>query len=150
MRDVIGVARQPIERVIRMKHLSALCLFISCFAIVVAHAEDEDGNFLLRECKETQSDTYQGCEPAIRSMHCLGYIDGLVDMNDIYKSNILKSSSQALICLPKEKRVTVGDLARVVVKYLEDNPGQLHESAAALATVALGKAFPCKAKAASP
>ena len=133
-----------------MKHLSALCLFISCFAIVVADAEDEDGNFLLRECKETQNDTYQGCEPAISSMHCLGYIDGLVDMNDIYKSNVLKGSSPALICLPKDKRVTVGDLARIVVKYLEDNPTQLHESAAALATVALGKAFPCKAKSASP
>ncbi len=133
-----------------MKHLSTLCVFMSCFAVLVAHAEDEDGNFLLRECKETLAGTYQGCEPAISSMHCLGYIDGLVDMNDIFKSNVLKSSSQALICLPKEKRVTVGELARIVVKYLEDNPTQLHESAAALATVALGKAFPCKGKAASP
>ena len=129
-----------------MKHLlQTLSAFAVCCAVsVAAHAQEEDGNFLLRECKETLNDTYQGCEPAVSSMHCLGYIDGLVDMNDIYKSNILKSSSQALICLPKEKRVTVGELARIVVKYLEDNPGQLHESAAALATVALGKAFPCK------
>jgi hypothetical protein len=117
---------------------------------VIAHAEDEDGSFLLRECKETLSGTYQGCEPAISSMHCLGYLDGLVDMNDIFKSNVLKNPSQGLICLPKDKRVTVGELAKIVVKYLEDNPTQLHESAGALATVALGKAFPCKGKSASP
>ena len=133
-----------------MKQWPGLCIFLCCFAVVTAHAEDEDGNFLLRECKETLSSTYQGCEPAISSMHCLGYLDGLVDMNDIFKSNVLKSPSQALICLPKDKQVTVGELARIVVKYLEDNPKQLHESAAALATVALGKAFPCKGKSPSP
>ena len=133
-----------------MKRSLALCVFTSCLAVLVAHADDEDGNFLLRECKETLTTTYQSCEPAISSMHCLGYIDGLVDMNDIFKSSVLKSSSQALICLPKDKKVTVGDMARIVVKYLEDNPKQLHESAASLATVALGKAFPCKGSSTSP
>jgi hypothetical protein len=71
-------------------------------------------------------------------------------MNDIYKSTVLKGSSQGLICLPKEKPQTVGQLARIVVKYLEDNPKQLHEPAASLATVALSKAFPCKGGSTSP
>ncbi len=133
-----------------MKPLLTLSVFLACFPVLVANAEDDDGNFLLRECKETLNATYQQCEPAVSSMHCLGYIDGLVAMNDIYKSTVLKGSSQALICLPKEKKLTVGELSRIVVKYLEDNPKQLQESAASLATVALSKAFPCKGSSTSP
>jgi hypothetical protein len=135
-----------------MKHrfhtLSVLAL--SCAVSVAAHAEEEDGNFLLRECKETLTATYQECSAAVRGMHCLGFIDGLVDMNNIYKATILNGSSQGLICLPEDKRLTTGQLARVVVEYLEHNPGQLHESAPSLATVALGKAFPCKGESPSP
>jgi hypothetical protein len=71
-------------------------------------------------------------------------------MNDIYKATVLKGSPRGLICLPKDKRLTTGELARVVVEYLERNKGQLHESAPTLATVALGKAFPCKTGSPSP
>jgi Ssp1 endopeptidase immunity protein Rap1a len=83
----------------------------------------EDGNFLLRECKETLTATYQACSAAGSGMHCLGFIDGLVDMNNIYKATVLKGSSRGLICLPKDKHLTTGQLARVVVEYLEHNPG---------------------------
>jgi hypothetical protein len=147
---VIVVAASEVERENRMKRLLTLSVFLACFPVLLAHAEDEDGNLLLRECKETLNETYKECEPAINSMHCLGYIDGLVAMNDIYKSTVLKGSSQGLICLPKEKPQTVGQLARIVVKYLEDNPKQLHEPAASLATVALSKSFPCKGGSTSP
>jgi hypothetical protein len=135
-----------------MKHLlHTLGVFTLCCAVsVAAHAEEQDGNFLLRECKETLSATYSECSAAISGMHCLGFIDGLVDMNNIYKATVLKNSSRGLICLPKDQRLTTGQLARVVVEYLEHNPGQLHDPAPTLATLALGKAFPCKAESPSP
>ena len=125
--------------------LHTISAFALCCAVsVAAHAEEEDGTFLLRECKEALAATYQECSAAVSGMHCLGFIDGLVDMNDIYKAAVLKGSSRGLICLPKDKHLTTGQLARVIVEYLEHNSGQLHESASTLATVALGKAFPCE------
>jgi Rap1a immunity proteins len=135
-----------------MKHLRhTLGAFALCCAVsLAAHAEGQDGNFLLRECKETLTATYQECSAAVSGMHCLGFIDGLVDMNNIYKATVLKSPSRGLICLPKDKHLTTGQLARVVVEYLERNPGQLQQPAPTLATVALGKAFPCKSEPPSP
>ena len=62
--------------------------------------------FLLRECKATLTATYQECSVAVSGMHCLGFIDGLVDMNDIYKATVLKGSSRGLFCLPKDKHLT--------------------------------------------
>jgi Rap1a immunity proteins len=135
-----------------MTHLlHTLSAFALCCAVsVAAYAEEEDGNFLLRECKQTLNATNEECSAAVSGMHCLGFIDGLVDMNNIYKTTVLKDSSRGLICLPKDKPLTTGQLARTIVDYLEHNPGQLHESAPTLATIALGKAFPCKGKPPSP
>jgi hypothetical protein len=135
-----------------MKHLlHTLSAFALCCTVsVAAHAEGEDGNFLLRECKETLTATHQECSAAVSAMHCLGFIDGLVDMNNIYTATVLKGSSRGLICLPRDKHLTTGQLARIVVEYLEHNPGQLHEPAPTLATVALAKAFPCKGESPSP
>jgi len=134
------------NRLVHMLAAVALCGAVS----VAAQAEEEDGNFLLRECKQALTAADQECSAAISGMHCLGLIDGLVDMDNIYKATVLKSPSRGLICLPKDKHMTTGDLARVVVEYLEHNPGQLHESAPTLATLALGKAFPCKSATPTP
>src|SRR5262249_37909420 len=115
------IERSEREKGTTMKHLLhtfnafALC----CVVSVAAHAEEEDGNFLLRECKETLTATYQECSAAVSGMHCLGFIDGLVDMNNIYKATVLKGTSPALICLPQDKHLTTGQLVRVVVEYLE-------------------------------
>lgn len=135
-----------------MKHLlHTLSAFALCSAVsMAAYANEEDGNFLLRECKETLIATHQECSAAVSAMHCLGFIDGLVDMDNIYKATVLKGSSRGLICLPKDKHLTTGQLAQVVVEYLEHNPGQLHEPAPALATLALSKAFPCEGGSPSP
>lgn len=46
------------------------------------------------------------------------------------------------ICPPAT--VTTGQLLRVVVKHLEENPKDLHEPGALLAGRALRKSFPCK------
>ena len=70
-----------------MKHLPhTLGAFALCCAVsVAAHAEEEDGNFLLRECKETLTTTYQERSAAVSGMHCLGFTDGLVDTNNSTK-----------------------------------------------------------------
>lgn len=46
-------------------------------------------------------------------------------------------------CVPANK-ITGGQVARVIVKYLKDHPERLHENETFLAIQALQAAFPCK------
>jgi len=77
---------------------------------------------------------------AYKGGFCHGIIRGVWDMHDIYAEGL---KSQKFFCVPKE--VTLGQLARVVVKFLKDNPAILHENRTALIIMALKNAYPCRA-----
>ena len=42
------------------------------------------------------------------------------------------------------KEVITGQIKKIVVKYLNDNPENLHNTASSLVQVALFEAFPCE------
>ena len=46
------------------------------------------------------------------------------------------------VCIPDS--VTAGQVGRVVVKYLENNPGKLHQDFTILSLIALRTEWPCK------
>jgi hypothetical protein len=69
---------------------------------------------------------------------CAGYIAGV---NDNQASQV--ASGQApTFCLPAG--VQIDQLAKVVRKYLEDNPAKLHLPGGILVKSALDQAFPCR------
>ena len=88
-----------------------------------------DGNKLIEDC----------INPAIEDQAtCSGYISGVSDATDIWEG---ERNFSAGICQPKG--VSVGQIKRVVVKYLEAKPERLHSAASSLVINALKAAFPC-------
>jgi hypothetical protein len=66
---------------------------------------------------------------------CLGYVIGVSDSLDYQ------------VCAPGGPGgVTQGQFRDIVVKYLSDNPSQLHLHADILVLTALRQAFPCQKK----
>ena len=119
--------------------LFALCLVV----LLSTSASAKDGYELLQRCEDALIDDKQGLFSMDSSRvflagYCLGVMQGITRSNVIYQK--LK---QSLFCLPNE-RITNGQAARVVVKYLREHPEELHEDDTILAVIAFMEAFPCK------
>ena len=71
---------------------------------------------------------------------CSGFLYGFTDANNAYVG--LERTDQPLFCVPAG--TAVGEYSRVVVKYLESHPEDLHKNAGPLALRALQGAFPCE------
>ena len=76
---------------------------------------------------------------AVNVGRCLGFISGVVDLNTM-DEDILKKASHAW-CVPAG--VTETQLAKVVVKYGNDHPEELHFPGVMIVASALVVAFPC-------
>ena len=66
---------------------------------------------------------------------CIGYVQGFREALAVAKL------VGVLPCVPG--KATNGQLARVIVKHLEENPQNLHHAKSAGAYAALIKAYPC-------
>lgn len=89
-----------------------------------------NGGRLLKECKS---------DSALAINVCLGYIVGMADYEDQLQDwSIL---DEPIFCTPDG--VTVGQLKKVVIKYLDERPERLHLTASSLTANALRTAFPC-------
>lgn len=109
-----------------------------------AHAAN-DGNSLLKQCSTfSRIDSSEAGNPTgtelMSAGFCLGLMQGIRHTNRAYGV-----VSKTLFCEP-EHGVTNGQAARVVTKYLQEHPEQLHESDSGLAMFALMEAFPCNNK----
>jgi hypothetical protein len=109
-------------------------LLLACAAV----SSDEDytsGNWLLGSCtitvkgmddKNHSQDVYE----SYRDGWCRGIVAGVSD-------------ASPKVC--PDANVIHGQAVRVVLKYLQDHPEELHVNGSALAEKALARAFPCKA-----
>ena len=109
------------------------------------NAQDRDGNKLLLDCgaavtifdgggKSLDTDKF------IDASRCIGLMQGMFGMNDFYGL----TGATLVFCRPNNS--TAGQAARIVVKYLQDHPEQLHQDEFGLAVAALQAAFPCTNK----
>ncbi|MFV3283168.1 Rap1a/Tai family immunity protein [Pseudomonas sp. NY15356] len=103
----------------------------SCTVSAAGH----DGNELLRNCKEFIKD---GSFDALLAGECTGLIRGVASTVYFYSGD-LKNDEK--FCMPDD--VTNGQVARIVIKYLEDNPKILNRPDMALVWEALIDAYPC-------
>jgi hypothetical protein len=94
------------------------------------------GNFVLPHCrsavvsKKTGSTYVEGI--------CIGAIDAVVALGGVHPG----PSPRGAICAPDN--ATREQAVRVVVRYMETNPGQLQMSFVTLAFAALSQAWACK------
>ncbi len=113
-------------------------------------ADTDTGNYLLRACKEMlREGPPDSAEEMLQSIaagsHCAGYLMGMADMNSLYQGSLTSvlGPDRGLFCMPTSG-IETDQTMRIVVKYLEANPEELHFSKRLLVVKALSKAFPCK------
>jgi hypothetical protein len=99
-----------------------------------------DGNELLGQCQQyikaaDKEKNYDQYDTAL----CSGYIQGVVSTTYFFDESLKKEDK---FCIPDN--VTNGQLVRIVVKYLKDNPKLLNEPRVSLVWIALMDAYPCK------
>jgi hypothetical protein len=73
-----------------------------------------------------------------REMECLTYLQGFDAAHDVA---IMGGGATPLYCQPKG--VTLGQMQKVVIRYLDQHPDQLHFAFAFLVVRALRESFPC-------
>jgi hypothetical protein len=125
-----------------MKVFSGLLLVVVAVFSLPSWSIANDGNNLLADCEAliTMIDASGQSFPTDKvagASRCGGLMEGILQMNDTYG---LKGATM-FFCRPTNS--TAAQAARIVVKYLQDHPEQLHEDEFTLALEALGAAFPC-------
>lgn len=99
-----------------------------------------DGNELLGQCQQylklaDSEPNYDRIDVGI----CAGLVEGVNSMVYFY-SDLLKKDDK--YCMPGN--VTNGQMVRILVKYLKDNPKLLNKSNTVLMWSAFKDAYPCK------
>jgi hypothetical protein len=77
-----------------------------------------------------------------KSGTCMGFIAGVLDRDTIATTDETGHPAGRNFCVPAEASTT--QLAKVVVKYGDDHPQQLHLPAVVIVLLAMKDAFPCK------
>ena len=116
------------------------------FAAIPKPALALDGNQLLAQCTnllsvvDQTSKSEKPGESAFQSGSCTGIALGVTHTILVY--NLAAEPSKPLACLPSTG-IQTGQAVRIIVKYMQEHPEDLHQDAVAIAVVALGQAFPC-------
>jgi Rap1a immunity proteins len=73
---------------------------------------------------------------------CMGFIQAIIDSDTIAHTDENGHPAGRKLCVPPE--ASDRQLAKVVVKYSNDHPQQLHLPAAVIVLLAMTGAFPCR------
>jgi hypothetical protein len=123
-----------------MRNARLVFAVLMCFAVVTAEAGGQDqvkldGNHLLPRCQAAVDSLdkpgWKDAHESFNAGYCLGYVEGI-------------SAASPDACPGPD--VTLSQLERVVVKFLQDNPEKLDRDQGVLVVMALSKAFPCPKK----
>jgi Rap1a immunity proteins len=101
------------------------------------------GRDFLEICSAVDSD--QKGDPA--SIHneatCLGWVEGFRDGFTVHDELLAVPQRDRIVCIPSG--VTSVQIVRVIKKYLAGNPDKAHRATRLVASLALARAFSCKA-----
>jgi len=108
-------------------------LFLFSFSTITS-VQAETGETWLSTC---EADSF------LKQSYCFGYLRGLKDMYSSIREELLYFQKMPLItCLPPN--MTLDQMVKIMRKYLNDNPEQLHRKMTTLYQIKMMKTFPCK------
>ena len=74
---------------------------------------------------------------------CLGWVEGFGDGFTVHDELLGVPEKDRMVCMPHG--VTAVQTIGVIKKYIADNPDKAHRATRYVASLALARAFPCKA-----
>lgn len=108
------------------------------------------GNAYLRECSVIEKDMNDLTQPDMKYLFsCIAYTEGVLDgiqAEDAFQKVTAGKSQTAPFCVPDA--ADNGQIIRITLKYIRNNPEEAHQRTAVLILEALREAFPCVAQAA--
>lgn len=127
----------------RMVRLFAIaCLLI--FPVFANSGEEKTGNDLLNGCISiinVSEGVRVSDDDSISAIAWAGYLSGFADSYSI--TSQAEGKPTTMFCYPPQGISSV-QAARIVAKYLRENPVEMHQSARVCALNALSNAFPCR------
>ena len=122
---------------IRKSMLVVVSVFFSALLLMppVVHGFNQ-GDELLWAC----SAELDNIENAMRKIQCVGYLQGMLDGVQL----VFGLTPESKFFCPPVSGMSADQQLRIVIKYLENNPETLHQSARVLVLSAYTQAFPCK------
>jgi len=127
--------------------LSSLAVIFYNALMVAQPVYAADGNTFLADCKayvKMEETQLTAAEEQLGAIFCGAYLTGFIESHMIDTDKRIKvKHGDPIYCLP-QKGFTVGQLARMVIKYLEDNPDKLHQDAKMAVLGSLIVSFPCQ------
>ena len=115
--------------------VSVVTLFVLSMSVYV---EAMTGNKLMENCEKYDVEVSQ--QDYTETGYCAGYITGTIYGMGYFISFL---DYENRFCMPT-KNLQHGQMVKVVIKYLKDNPQRLHENYTHLIFSAVSEAFPCK------
>ena len=120
-----------------MKKACWLFSTVLFFGLAVSHCSAQTTAHELQEQCSQKS-------PGYAAGFCHGFIEAVLDMNDLHlltaRLNGVQSGSP--MCIPDG--VKMGQIVKIVMKFLDDHPEQLHLRARNIVLDSVAFAFPCK------
>jgi hypothetical protein len=116
------------------------------FVSGISHAQNLTGNDIISGCRFQAIEKRGTAQQLADGAQCQGLIFGVLDYSDAVASRF----NTLFYCLPGAKdgggrsKITLDQVIRIFVQYMDKNPQRLHESATSLLLHALAEAFPCK------
>ena len=101
----------------------------------VVHSYDR-GDELLWACNAAPDSSI---DDRLAQIHCMGYVQGILDGVQL----IFGLQPESKFFCPPESGISNDQGLRIVIKWLENNPEKLHESARMAVLIAYAQAFPC-------
>jgi hypothetical protein len=101
------------------------------------------GSDFLEVCSNVDKEWKKDQARVYNDATCLAWVEGFGNGFAVHDELLGVPQKDRMICMPRE--VTTIQIVRVMKKYIADNPDKAHRATRFIASVALARAFPCKA-----
>ncbi len=101
------------------------------------------GSHFLEACSSIDSEGNKSSVQIYNDATCLGWVEGFEDGFTVRDELLGVPEKDWIVCMPRG--VTTIRIVRIIKKYLADYPEKAHRPTRYIASIALARAFPCKA-----
>jgi Rap1a immunity proteins len=136
-----------------MRLLSVLTLLAVCFVCSPGSEGQKptagqtdisrSGSNFLEACSTIDSEGNKSAVQIHNDATCLGWVEGFEDGFTVRDELLGVPEKDRIVCMPRG--VTTLQMVRIIKKYLADYPEKARRPTRYIASIALARAFPCKA-----